>query len=253
MKAPVAGIAMGLIKEANSLAILSDILGDEDHLGDMDFKVCGTEAGVTAIQMDMKIKGWSREIMDKALTQAREGRLHILSKMKEAIEGPREGYSKWAPVYEMFRINPDKIRDVIGPGGKVIRDIVAKTGAKVDITDDGQVKIASVGGEAGKKARRMIEGLTQEAQLGRVYSGLVKRIMNFGAFVEIFPGTEGLVHISELANERVAQVTDIVQEGDEVVVAVLNVDRDGKIRLSRKRAFGKNNGDIIEVDLAAKS
>jgi polyribonucleotide nucleotidyltransferase len=245
LKAPVAGIAMGLIKEGEKIAILSDILGDEDHLGDMDFKVCGTEKGVTAIQMDIKIDGLSRQIMTDALDQARAGRLHILENMFKALKAPRDSLSEHAPRITTLRINPDKIRDVIGPGGRVIRDIVARTGAKVDISDDGIVQIAGVGSESVNKAIKIIEDLTREAEPNRVYKGLVRRIMDFGAFIEIFPGTEGLCHISEIADNRVTQVTDVLQEGDEVNVAVLSIDRDGKIRLSRKRAVGKQPGELI--------
>jgi len=245
MKGPVAGIAMGLIKEGDRVAILSDILGDEDHLGDMDFKVCGTKDGVTAIQMDIKIAGLDRTIMTQALEQARAGRLHILGEMFKAIDAPREQLSEFAPRISSMRINPDKIRDVIGPGGRVIRDIIARTGAKVDITDDGLVQISGIGNESVTKAKNIIEDLTRESEVNRVYKGIVRRLMDFGAFVEIFPGTEGLVHISELAENRVNNVADVLQEGDEVLVAVLSIDRDGKIRLSRKRALGKNPGDFI--------
>lgn len=244
VKSPVAGIAMGLIKEGNDLAILSDILGDEDHLGDMDFKVCGTAKGVTAIQMDIKIDGLTREIMTTALEQAKAGRATILKQMADAISGPRGDLSPFAPRMTTMRINPDKIRDVIGPGGKVIRDIVAKTGAKIDIKDDGTVTIAAVGGEAGNKARQIIEDLTREAEVNRIYKGLVRKVVEFGAFVELFPGTDGLIHISELSDKRVERVGDVVQEGDEVVVKVLSIDRDGKIRLSRRAAVGKEVGTI---------
>ena len=244
LKAPVAGIAMGLIKEGDKIAILSDILGDEDHLGDMDFKVCGTAKGVTAIQMDIKIDGLTREIMSTALEQAKAGRATILKQMADAISGPRDDLSPWAPRMTTVRINPDKIRDVIGPGGKVIRDIVAKTGAKIDIKDDGTVTIAAVGKEAGDKARQIIEDLTREAEVNRIYKGLVRKVVEFGAFVELFPGTDGLIHISELSDKRVLKVNDVVQEGDEVVVKVLSIDRDGKIRLSRRAAVGKEPGTI---------
>ncbi len=244
VKSPVAGIAMGLIKEGQDIAILSDILGDEDHLGDMDFKVCGTAKGVTAIQMDIKIDGLTREIMSTALEQAKAGRAIILKQMADAIAGPREDLSPWAPRMTTVRINPDKIRDVIGPGGKVIRDIVAKSGAKIDIKDDGTVTIAAVGKEAGDKARQIIEDLTREAEVNRIYKGLVRKVVEFGAFVELFPGTDGLIHISELSDKRVVKVTDVIQEGDEVVVKVLSIDRDGKIRLSRRAAVGKEVGTI---------
>ncbi len=247
LKAPVAGIAMGLIKEGNRVAVLSDILGDEDHLGDMDFKVCGTDSGVTAIQMDIKIDGLSREILMQALEQARVGRLHILGEMKKGLSEARAQLSEYAPRITTIRIHPDKIRDIIGPGGRVIRDIVARTGAKVDITDDGVVRIAAVGSESLKKAMRIIEDITKEAEIGVVYRGLVKRLMDFGAFVELFPGTEGLVHVSELADTRVNQVSDVLQEGDEVNVVVLSIDREGKIRLSRKRAIGKEPGEKINL------
>lgn len=247
LQAPVAGIAMGLIKEGDRIAILSDILGDEDHLGDMDFKVCGTEAGITAIQMDIKIDGLSREIMMQALEQARAGRLHILGEMKKGLSAPREELSEHAPRITTLRIHPDKIREVIGPGGRVIRDIVARTGAKVDISDDGIVRIAAVGSESLKKALRIIEDITKEAEIGVVYRGLVKRLMDFGAFVELFAGTEGLCHVSELAETRINDVRDVLQEGDEVNVAVLSIDREGKIRLSRKRAIGKEPGEKINL------
>lgn len=245
LKAPAAGIAMGMIKEGERVAVLSDILGDEDHLGDMDFKVCGTENGVTAIQMDIKVDGLSKEILTRALEQARIGRVHILSEMKKALAGERDEISPKAPRIHRFRINPDKIRDVIGPGGRVIRDIVARSGAKVEVTDDGTVQVAGVGKESVDAAVKIIEDLTREAQINRVYKGLVRRVLDFGAFVELFPGTEGLCHISELSDKRVEQVTDVLQEGDEVNVVVLNIDRDGKIRLSRKRAMGKKPGEMI--------
>ncbi len=245
LKAPVAGIAMGMIKEGDRFAVLSDILGDEDHLGDMDFKVCGTENGVTAIQMDIKIDGLSREILSKALEQARLGRLHILKEMMKALPKEREEISLNAPRIHRFKINPDKIRDVIGPGGRVIRDIVARSGAKVEVTDDGTVQVAGVGKEAVESAVRMIEDLTREAEINKVYKGLVRRILDFGAFVELFPGTEGLCHISELSDKRVEKVTDVLQEGDEVSVVVLSIDREGKIRLSRKKAIGKQAGEMI--------
>lgn len=237
MQAPVAGIAMGLIKEGDAYAVLSDILGDEDHLGDMDFKVAGTETGVTAFQMDTKIKGVSMEIMRQALEQARQGRLHILGKMNAVLPAARKEMSPYAPRLTTIWINTEKIRDVIGPGGKVIRGIVEKTGVKIDIEDSGKVTIASHDGEAAARAERMIRELTQEAEVGKLYLGQVKRVMDFGAFVEIFPGTEGLIHISQLARARVKAVTDVVKEGDEVLVKVLEIDRQGKIRLSRKDAL----------------
>ncbi|HXW53973.1 MAG TPA: polyribonucleotide nucleotidyltransferase [Myxococcota bacterium] len=245
LKAPVAGIAMGMIKEGDRVAVLSDILGDEDHLGDMDFKVCGTENGVTAIQMDIKVDGLSKDILSQALEQARFGRLYILSEMKKVLPKERDEISPNAPRIYRFRINPDKIRDVIGPGGRVIRDIVARSGAKVEVTDDGTVQVAGVGKQSVDTAVRIIEDLTREAEINRVYKGLVRRVLDFGAFVELFPGTEGLCHISELSDKRVEQVTDVLQEGDEVNVVVLSIDRDGKIRLSRKKAMGKKPGEMI--------
>ena len=239
LKAPVAGVAMGLMKEGEKFVILSDILGDEDHLGDMDFKVCGTSKGITALQMDIKIKGLSREIMGAALEQALEGRLHILDKMNGIIKVGRATLSKFAPKIVSFKINPEKIRDVIGPGGKMIRSICESCGVKVEVTDDGTVKIASSDDTRIKNARDVIQSLVQEAVVGQVYKGVVKRIADFGAFVEILPGTDGLVHISQLSEERVRRVTDVVQEGDEVWVKVLDVDRQGKIRLSLKDALAE--------------
>ena len=237
IKAPVAGVAMGLIKEGDKVAILSDILGDEDHLGDMDFKVAGTAEGITALQMDIKIGGITREIMSQALHQAREARLHILSKMNEVISQPRAELKDTAPKIITLTINPDKIREVIGPGGKTVKNIVAVTGAKVDIEDDGRIHIASPDAAAADLAIKMIQDITQEAEIGKLYKGKVKKIVDFGAFVEILPGTDGLVHISELDKQRVKKVTDILKEGDEVLVKVLDVDRQGKIRLSRKAAL----------------
>ena len=245
IKAPVAGIAMGLIQEAGKTAVLSDILGDEDHLGDMDFKVCGTAKGVTAVQMDIKISGLTRDIMSRALEQARVGRAHILGKILEAIEKPRAEISQYAPRITVFKINPEKIKDVIGPGGKIIRGIITKTGVRIDVDDDGTVSVASANSDGVKEACRMIDELTQEATINRIYLGHVRRIADFGAFVEIFPGTDGLIHISELADKRVEKVTDVVQEGDEVVVKVISIDREGKIRLSRKQATGHQVGEIV--------
>ncbi len=234
---PVGGVAMGLIKEGDNVAVLTDILGDEDHFGDMDFKVCGTPDGITALQMDIKCRGLSRETMEQALEQAREARLHILGEMAKAISAPKEALSRYAPMIQTIKINPDKIKDVIGPGGKVIRSIIETTGVKIDISDDGSVVIASSDGEASKRAIEIIMGLTEEAEIGRIYSGVVKRIADFGAFVEILPGVEGLVHISQLADRRVEHVSDIVREGDQVNVRVLDVDKQGRIRLSRKEAL----------------
>ncbi len=239
IKAPVAGIAMGLIKEGEQVAIVSDILGDEDHLGDMDFKVAGTEAGITALQMDIKISGVTRAVLETALRQARDGRLHVLRKMKEAIPAPRPELSVYAPRITVIHIRPEKIREVIGPGGKVIKGIVEQTGVKIDVDDSGKVSIASTDSQAAEKAIKMIREITQEAEIGKLYMGKVKKIMDFGAFVEIFPGTDGLVHISQLAEKRVARVEDVLKEGDEVLVKVLDVDRSGKIRLSRKEALGQ--------------
>jgi polyribonucleotide nucleotidyltransferase len=239
---PVAGIAMGLIKEEGRIAILSDILGDEDHLGDMDFKVCGTAKGITSIQMDIKITGVDRQILTDALEQARRGRLHILAEMAKSISAPRADISKYAPKITTIRIPVSRIKDVIGPGGKVIKDIISRTGASIDIEDDGSVAIASASSESVDQAIKMIRALTQEAEVGKTYLGTVRRIMEFGAFVEIFPGTDGLVHISDLANTRVKKVEDVLKEGDEVLVKVVSVDRSGKIRLSRKEALAEQGG-----------
>jgi polyribonucleotide nucleotidyltransferase len=241
-----AGIAMGLIKEGDDIAILSDILGDEDHLGDMDFKVAGTEKGITAIQMDIKITGVSRAILEEALEQARVGRLHILKCMGESITSTATEMSTHAPRITTLRIKPDRIRDVIGPGGKVIKDIVARTGCQVNVEDDGLVQVSSTDGEASRRAIKMIQDLTQEAEIGRLYLGNVRKITDFGAFVEIFPGTDGLIHISELANRRVAKVTDVLQEGDEVLVKVIGVEK-GKIRLSRKEALADEEARLAEL------
>jgi len=238
IKAPVAGIAMGLIKEGADVAILSDILGDEDHLGDMDFKVAGTAEGVTALQMDIKIAGVSREIMKKALEQAREGRLHILGKMAETISAARADMSAYAPRIVTIFVKTDKIRDVIGTGGKNIRNITETTGVVVDIDDTGRINIASNDKDACDLAIKMIRDLTAEAEEGKLYNGTVRKIMDFGAFVEIFPGTDGLVHISELAAERVTNVSDILKEGDKVLVKCIGIDKQGKIKLSRKEALG---------------
>ncbi|NLW55364.1 MAG: polyribonucleotide nucleotidyltransferase [Firmicutes bacterium] len=234
IKKPVAGIAMGLIKYQDEFSILSDIQGLEDHLGDMDFKVAGTRDGVTAVQMDIKVTGISREILQQALAQAREGRLFILDKMAEAIAKPRPDLSAYAPRMITMTIDPDKIRDVIGPGGKIIRKIIEETGVEIDIEDDGRVFISSIDSKAGENAKAIIERLTSDVEGGKTYLGKVVRIMNFGAFVEILPGKEGLVHISQLAKERVAKVEDVVQIGDEILVKVIEIDRQGRINLSRK-------------------
>ncbi|MDZ7642030.1 MAG: polyribonucleotide nucleotidyltransferase [Desulfurivibrio sp.] len=239
MKKAVSGIAMGLIEEGDEIAILSDILGDEDHLGDMDFKVAGTDEGITALQMDIKLAGVSREIMTKALNQAKVARLHILEKMQQALEAPRREVPEHAPKLFTININPDKIRDVIGPGGKVIRGITADYGVKIDVEDDGKVKIFAPNGEVANQVRELVLSLTAEAEIGKIYDGTVQKIMDFGAFVQILPGTDGLVHISELENRRVEKVTDVLQEGDEVRVKVLDIDSRGKIRLSRKAVLAE--------------
>ena len=233
----VGGVAMGLVKEGDKVVILTDILGDEDHFGDMDFKVCGSERGITALQMDIKCTGLDRDTMQRALTQAREGRMHIIGKMREAMPSPRTKMSEFAPVIYAFRINPEKIKDVIGPGGKVIRSIIESTGVKIDIEDSGVVNVASADSKSADKAIQIIKGLTEEPEIGRIYDGVVKRVVDFGAFVEILPNVEGLVHISQLDNKRVNNVDDVVKEGDQVKVRVLDIDRQGRIRLSRKEAL----------------
>lgn len=232
----VAGIAMGLIFTPEKSVVLSDILGVEDHLGDMDFKLVGTSEGITALQMDIKIAGVSSDLMASALDQAREGRLHILEKMNEQISEPRDDISPYAPRLITIHVKPDKIREIIGPGGKIIRHIIEETGAKVEVEDDGTVVIASVDEDAGKKALEMIERIIEEPEIGKIYKGLVRKVVDFGAFVEIIPGTDGLVHISQLAEHRVNKVEDILKEGDVVKVKVLDIDREGKIRLSKKAA-----------------
>ena len=232
--APVAGIAMGLIKEGDRYAVLSDIMGDEDHLGDMDFKVAGTEEGISALQMDIKIDGITSEIMRKALEQAKAGRLHILGKMAEALPAPRQQMSDYAPRIISFSIDPSKIRDVIGKGGATIRAITEETGASIDITDDGLVKVASVDREAGDAARQRIEDITAEVEVGKIYEGKVARLMDFGAFVTVLPGKDGLVHISQISDEHVEKVSDKLAEGDVVRVKVLEIDRQGRVRLSMK-------------------
>jgi len=237
IKAPVAGIAMGLILEDGQEAILSDILGDEDHIGDMDFKMAGTADGVTAIQMDIKIKGVSKEVLGRVLEQSREGRLYILEKMRETLPEPRRDLSRHAPRIYTLQVKQDKIRDIIGPGGKNIRSIVDQTGVKIDVDDSGTVKLASPNYESIEKAIQIIKRLTAEVEVGAVYTGKVKRIMGFGAIVEILPGTDGLVHISQLADYHVREVTDILKEGDEVTVKVIDIDPQGRIRLSRKAAL----------------
>ena len=241
---PVAGIAMGLIKEGDDFIILSDILGDEDHIGDMDFKVAGTREGVTAIQMDIKIKGLTREILASALKQAREGRLHILDVMQKTLKEPRSALSARAPKIFTMQVRPDKVRDVIGPGGKNIRNVIAQTGAKIDVEDDGKVNIAAVDSAAMEKAMAMIKELVQDAEIGQVYLGKVRKIMDFGAFVEILPGLDGLVHISQLDDTHVKNVRDVLNEGDEVLVKVLDIDQQGKIKLSRKEAMKGNQTPV---------
>ncbi|MEJ2155947.1 MAG: polyribonucleotide nucleotidyltransferase [Desulfobacteraceae bacterium] len=245
IKAPVSGIAMGLIQEGDQVVILSDILGDEDHFGDMDFKVTGTRDGVTALQMDIKIHELSKEIMEKALEQARTGRIHILNKMMEALDTPREEISPFAPKIMTIKINPDKIRDIIGPGGKVIRAIQSETDTRIDIDDDGTVKIAAANQENGEAALEQVKSITMEPEEGAIYEGKVVKTTDFGAFVQLTPGTDGLVHISQLANRRVNKVTDVVKEGDIIKVKVLEVSKDGRIRLSLKAALNdeKNRGD----------
>ena len=240
LKSAVGGIAMGLIMEGDRVAILSDILGDEDHLGDMDFKVTGTSEGVVALQMDIKVAGVPREVMRQALFQAKEGRLSILEKMSQTIAAGREELSPFAPRVISIEIHPDKIRDIIGPGGKIIRNIIAETNTKIDVEDDGKVTIMSPDLAGCQKAVEMIEKLTAEAEVGGLYLGKVRKITDFGAFVEILPGTDGLIHISQLDHKRVQKVRDVLNEGDEVLVKVLEIDRDGRIRLSRKAALGES-------------
>jgi polyribonucleotide nucleotidyltransferase len=236
--APVAGIAMGLISEpGRGMAVLSDILGLEDHLGDMDFKVAGTPTGITGFQLDVKIGGVGTAILRGALEQARQGRLFILEKMASVLATPRTQLSMHAPRIITIRINPDKIREVIGPGGKVIRGIIEKTGANIDIEDDGRINIASADEQAARAAIELIRGITAEAEIGKIYRGKVKKITDFGAFVEILPGTDGLVHISQIAEQRIKSVSDVLKEGEEVMVKVLEIDKQGRIKLSRREAL----------------
>jgi polyribonucleotide nucleotidyltransferase len=237
LRAPVAGIAMGLVKEGDKVGILTDIMGSEDHYGDMDFKVAGTEKGITALQMDIKIAGVSVDIMRQALAQAREARLHVLGKMAETIKAPRTVLSEYAPRFVTIRIRPEKIREIIGPGGKVIRGIQEKTGAKIDVEDDGKVTVFSSSSEKAQMAVDIIQDICREAELDRIYLGKVKSIKEFGAFVEIMQGTEGLLHISQIAEARIRAVGDVLTEGDEVLVKVIEVDANGKVRLSRKQAL----------------
>lgn len=235
----VAGVAMGLVAEGDNVVVLTDILGDEDHYGDMDFKVTGTREGITALQMDIKVERLTREVMEQALEQAKEGRLHILGCMRETISKPRNEISQYAPIITSIKISPEKVRVLIGPGGKVIREISNVSGARIDVDDEGVVTVSSPDKECSDAALKMIKEIVQEAEVGKLYQGKVVKIMDFGAFVEIFPGTDGLVHISQLAPERVNKVTDVLNEGDEVLVKVLEVGKDGRIRLSRKAALGE--------------
>jgi len=245
IKSPVAGIAMGLIKEGEKVVVLTDILGDEDHHGDMDFKVAGTKAGITGFQMDIKISGVTREILRQALAQAREGREFILGKMEEALSKPRVELSPYAPKFMTLKIKPDRIREIIGPQGKVIRGIQDETGVKINIEDDGLVQIFSPDSQSAEKAAERIRNVIKEPEVGELYLGRVTSIARkqdgkeFGAFVEIFPGVDGLVHISQLAKERVRNVEDVLKEGDQVLVKVIGVDERGKIKLSRKEALGE--------------
>jgi len=244
IKEPVAGVAMGLVSDGNKVAVLTDIIGDEDHYGDMDFKVTGTRSGITAMQMDIKIDGLTMEVMQKALEQAKEARLFILDKMIEAISKPREQISKYAPVITTIQIKPEKVKILIGPGGKTIKGITSVSGAIVNVDDEGKVTIASAEKESVETAEKMIKEIAQEAEINKLYMGKVVKIMDFGAFVEIFPGTDGLVHISQLERKRVDKVSDVLKEGDEVLVKVLDVDENGKIRLSRKAALDESLDNV---------
>ena len=244
LKEPVAGVAMGLVSDGQKVVILTDIIGDEDHYGDMDFKVTGTSSGITALQMDIKVEGVTREVMQQALEQAKRGRLHILGKMNEAMPKPRSALSQYAPVIKTIHIKPEKVRLLIGPGGKVIKEISNSTNSRIDVDDAGRVVVASPDAEHAMLAVSMVNKITQDAEVGRLYMGRVRKIMDFGAFVEIFPGTDGLIHISQLDKERVNKVTDILQEGDEVLVKVLEIDKNGRIALSRKAALGERLSDV---------
>lgn len=244
IKEPVAGVAMGLVSDDANVAVLTDIIGDEDHYGDMDFKVTGTRDGITALQMDIKMEGITSDTLEKALEQAREARLHILEKMNEAISRPRTQVSQYAPVVIRMEIKTEKIRSLIGPGGKTIKQITADSGARVEVDDDGNVVIAAADQESADAAVEMIKEIVQEAEIGKLYMGKVRKIMDFGAFVEILPGTDGLIHISQLDRGRVEKVTDVLKEGDEVLVKVLDVDDNGKIRLSRKAALDENPDNV---------
>jgi polyribonucleotide nucleotidyltransferase len=253
LKAPVAGIAMGLVKEGNQFAVLTDILGDEDHLGDMDFKVAGTSKGVTALQMDIKIEGITEQIMEIALEQALQARLHILGQMNEVLAEPRKVTSENAPSMLTLKVDSDKIRDIIGKGGATIRMITEESGATVDIDDDGTVRVFGQDQQARDAAIRMIEEITAEAEVGAIYTGKVARIVDFGAFVNILPGKDGLVHISQIANERVENVTDYLKEGEEVRVKVLDVDQRGRIKLSIKELLEDEGGAGSSSDSAGSS
>jgi polyribonucleotide nucleotidyltransferase len=245
LKAHVAGVAMGLVKEGDDFAILTDIQGVEDHLGDMDFKVAGTREGVTALQMDIKISGVSYALMAEALENARKARMFVLDKMEAAIATPRPELSPYAPRIYIMQIDPDKIREVIGPGGKMIKKISAETGTQIDIEDSGEIRIAAFSGADGDRAREIIRSITEDPEIGRVYQGTVRRVVPFGAFVEISPGKDGLVHISELETKRVERVEDVINEGDTVLVKVIGIDREGKIKLSRKQALPGHENDPV--------
>jgi len=251
MKAHVAGIAMGLIKEGNRFAVLTDILGDEDHLGDMDFKVAGTSEGITSLQMDIKIAGITPEIMKQALAQAKEGRAHILGEMNKAMDAPREDVGDFAPKIETINIPTDKIREVIGSGGKVIREIVATTGAKVDINDDGVVKVSASDGAKIKAAIDWIKSITDEAEVGKIYDGKVVKVVDFGAFVNFFGAKDGLVHVSQISNERVAKPSDVLKEGQMVKVKLLGFDDRGKTKLSMKVVDQETGEDLSKKEAAA--
>jgi polyribonucleotide nucleotidyltransferase len=244
IKAPVAGIAMGLIKEGDAVEVLTDILGVEDHLGDMDFKVTGTREGVTAFQMDTKIGGISFDVLRNALERARKGRLHILDIMERTLAEPRAEMSPFAPRITIITIHPDKIREVIGPGGKIIKRITEETGAQIDIEDSGEVRIAAISGESSRRAEELIRNITEDPEVGRVYQGRVRSVVTFGAFVEIVPGRDGLLHISEIDHYRVARTEDVLNVGDTVMVKVIGVDRDGKIKLSRKALLPEPEGAV---------
>jgi polyribonucleotide nucleotidyltransferase len=243
IKDAVAGIAMGLVSDGEKMVVLTDIIGDEDHFGDMDFKVAGTKDGITALQMDIKIDGVTREVMQNALSQAKEARFFILDKMEKAITKPRQELSEYAPVITTLQIKPEKVRALIGPGGKVIREISAAAESRIDVNDEGKVVIGAPNKEKATLTVDMIKRIIQDAEVGKLYQGKVVKIMDFGAFVEIFPGTDGLIHISQLDKERVNKVTDVLREGDEVLVKVIDVDKNGRIALSRKAALGESLTD----------